>query len=257
MIPVDETDTIDKNEFNSCYLNNKPLIIRNAAKSWPAFQWSFESLGKVYGNTVITIESYDGGRESYWKQINRKKRTLCFKKFLNELQHSPDPNWSLRENYDIFSDHPELKKDFQVEQLFPGIDKEWFYYLWCGPEGYLTGLHADDLECNFLVQVLGEKIFKLFCPDDSEFLYPESETLMTDGAFYSLVNPFNPDPERFPAATKATEYEALVGPGDIIYIPGLWWHAVKSLSPVISVNICYGENESELNKKEMLERRAP
>ncbi len=249
MSQIDETDTFDKGEFDACYLDKKPLIIRGAARNWPAIEWSFESLGGVCGDHVVTIESYDAGEESYWEQMNRHKRTLFFDDYLSELQHRPDPKWSLRENYEIFFAHPELKADFRVEQLFPNVTREWFYYLWCGPEGYVTGLHADDLENNILIQIRGEKIFKFYHPDDTEFLYLESDALC-DGAYYSLADPFSPDPERFPAMTKATEYTAIVGPGDIIYIPGFWWHAVKSLSPVISVNVCYGDNQSKIHDEE-------
>ncbi len=249
MSQIDETDTFDKGEFDACYLDKKPLIIRGAARNWPAIEWSFESLGGVCGDHVVTIESYDAGEESYWEQMNRHKRTLFFDDYLSELQHRPDPKWSLRENYEIFFAHPELKADFRVEQLFPNVTREWFYYLWCGPEGYVTGLHADDLENNILIQIRGEKIFKFYHPDDTEFLYLESDALC-DGAYYSLADPFSPDLERFPAMRKATEYTAVVRRGDMIYVPGFWWHAVKSLSPVISVNVCYGENQSKIHDKE-------
>ncbi len=249
MSQIDERDRFDRGEFDACFLDKKPLIIRGAARSWPAINWNFESLGEVCGNHVITIESYDAGEETYWEQMNRHKRTLYFDDYLNELQQRPDPLWSLRENYEIFFSHPELKQDFRVEALFPEITKEWFYYLWCGPEGYVTGLHADDLENNILVQIRGEKIFKFYHPDDTEFLYLESDALC-DGAYYSLADPFSLDLEKFPAMRNATEYTATVGPGDMIYIPGFWWHAVKSLSPVISVNVCYGDNQSKIHDEE-------
>jgi hypothetical protein len=49
----------------------------------------------------------------------------------------------------------------------------------------------------------------------------------------SLVRLDQPDFERFPKfrAALAAAQTAVLGPGDAIYIPPLWWHHVESLDP--------------------------
>jgi lysine-specific demethylase 8 len=40
---------------------------------------------------------------------------------------------------------------------------------------------------------------------------------------------------RFPALAEAAFVEAVLEPGDVLYIPNKWWHFVKSLSTSISI----------------------
>ncbi|KAG7251595.1 hypothetical protein CRUP_001379 [Coryphaenoides rupestris] len=52
----------------------------------------------------------------------------------------------------------------------------------------------------------------------------------------------NPDYERFPNFRKLVGYEAVVGPGDVLYIPMYWWHHIESLlggGVTVTVNFWY------------------
>ena len=44
------------------------------------------------------------------------------------------------------------------------------------------------------------------------------------------------DMDRFPLLAEATFTEAVLGPGDALFIPAGWWHYVRSLSTSFSVN---------------------
>lgn len=60
-----------------------------------------------------------------------------------------------------------------------------------------------------------------------------------------------PDYSRFPKFKDAKGYEAIVGPGDVLYIPIYWWHHVESLmrgGHTISINFWY-----KVNKKYVLQ----
>jgi lysine-specific demethylase 8 len=43
-----------------------------------------------------------------------------------------------------------------------------------------------------------------------------------------------PDHDMHPAFASAACVECVVGPGDLLYIPPMWWHYVKSLEPSMS-----------------------
>ena len=45
-----------------------------------------------------------------------------------------------------------------------------------------------------------------------------------------------PDDDRFPRLRAARRFTAVVEPGEVLYIPPLWWHQLRSLSFSISVN---------------------
>lgn len=75
---------------------------------------------------------------------------------------------------------------------------------------------------NLLIQVNGRKRVVLFSPRDATKLYlngDKSEVLDID----------NPDLSRYPKFAEATPYECFMEPGDILFIPAMWFHNVISL----------------------------
>lgn len=61
--------------------------------------------------------------------------------------------------------------------------------------------------------------------------------------FYYLQVDFDrPNYTRFPKYKDAKGCEAVVGPGDVLYIPIYWWHHVESVmrgGPTITINFWY------------------
>ncbi|XP_023219801.1 hypoxia-inducible factor 1-alpha inhibitor-like isoform X1 [Centruroides sculpturatus] len=58
----------------------------------------------------------------------------------------------------------------------------------------------------------------------------------------SQVDFDNPDFEKFPRFHEIRGQDAIIGPGDVLYIPMYWWHHVESLlrtKYTISVNFWY------------------
>src|SRR3954471_5709471 len=84
------------------------------------------------------------------------------------------------------------------------------------------------------VVVMRRRRFTLFPPDQIVNLYMGPLELTPAGTPISLVDPDAPDLERFPRFAEAAKLgqSATLDPGDAIYIPFHWWHAVASLDPV-------------------------
>jgi mannose-6-phosphate isomerase-like protein (cupin superfamily) len=91
-----------------------------------------------------------------------------------------------------------------------------------------------DLKENIGVVVAGRRRFTLFPPDQIANLYMGPFELTPAGTPVSLVDPDAPDLARFPRFSDALAHAqtATLEPGDAIYIPYHWWHAVASLDPV-------------------------
>lgn len=98
--------------------------------------------------------------------------------------------------------------------------------LWIGRGGAVTPAHFDSME-NLFVQILGRKRFLLFSPDQVFNLYPYPAWHTLDS--YSMVDFERPDLERFPAFQQACALEAVLDPGDILYLPKHWFHHVHAL----------------------------
>jgi hypothetical protein len=91
-----------------------------------------------------------------------------------------------------------------------------------------------DLYENIGVVVAGRRRFLLFPPEQLPNLYGGPFELTPAGTPVSMVNPQNPDLEKYPRFAEAmkTAQSAELKPGDAIYIPYHWWHGVDSLEPV-------------------------
>jgi len=106
-------------------------------------------------------------------------------------------------------------------------------------EGNVTPCHYDEQQ-NFFAEVRGYKRCILFPPEQFECLYPHPVYHPHDRQ--SQVDFERPDYARFPKFREARGQEAVVGPGDVLYIPIYWWHHIESIMRggyTISINFWY------------------
>lgn len=105
--------------------------------------------------------------------------------------------------------------------------------VFAGPRGTITRLHFDSGDAHgWLAQVHGRKLFVLYSPEDSKYLYEipgEEETTQ------SFIDPLNPDFQRFPLYQHARPLAVVLEEGQAILIPKGWWHYAVSLDPSITV----------------------
>jgi len=106
---------------------------------------------------------------------------------------------------------------------------------WLGGKGTVSPLHNDPYH-NLLAQVEGHKYVRLYAPRHTGALYP----LPGDRCNASAVNLDAPDEGAFPRFGAAPYSHAVLRPGELLHIPRLHWHYVRSLSPAFSVSFMWG-----------------
>ncbi|KAI0239626.1 hypothetical protein LSAT2_009649 [Lamellibrachia satsuma] len=94
----------------------------------------------------------------------------------------------------------------------------------------LTSAHYDYDE-NIFQQIFGYKRFIFFHPDHYGHMY-----LIHTLKKKTQANFDHPDFERFPKLRKLEGIEAVLGPGDLLYMPSLWWHMVETSSDGTTVH---------------------
>lgn len=116
-----------------------------------------------------------------------------------------------------------------------GHGKLYSTMIWIGPGGCVSPLHFDPLD-NFLMQIVGSKrVFLIDKKVDSKLLYIGGEFQQQSNM--SAVDVENPDYDKTPNYKDVTQILTTeLHPGDILFIPNKWWHAVRSLEYSISVN---------------------
>ncbi len=127
-----------------------------------------------------------------------------------------------------------LYQDFDIPDCCTCLKEEsstvqWF---WIGPYGCVSPLHYDPMD-NVLMQFVGTKRVFLYPPEAHVYAGADGNQSNT-----SPLNPEGPlDLAKYPlAADLDRPLECILLPGDLLYIPKLWWHYIRTIETSISVN---------------------
>lgn len=134
----------------------------------------------------------------------------------------------------------------EVGQYFPGIREQHqlplqgllhggagasqaLVSIWLGSKSRIAA-HYDfphNLACN----LVGHRRFTLFPPEQVVNLYPGPMEFAPGGQDVSLVDFAAPDFNRFPRFAKALAagFQVTLAPGDVLFMPSMWWHHVEAL----------------------------
>ena len=210
-------------------LPQRPVVMTGATEDWRAMQlWNHDWFGQTYGSTDVLLS-----RE---RTHTTKVASLKLKRYIDLVLHGKDAG--LYMDQFSFDKIPGLSDHIGTPYANPGrrnVDLN----LWIGPAGTFISLHKDhhigfDYADNIFAQIRGRKRTVLVSPDQDHLMYARPKE---QGAhWHSQVDWENPDFDRFPLFRHVTLLETVVGPGELLFIPGNYWHSLRSLDPSISVS---------------------
>lgn len=125
--------------------------------------------------------------------------------------------------------------------------------LWVGTEGAHTPCHQDTYGENLVAQLAGSKTWRLFPPDQGQYL-SQTRVPYEESSVYSSINFVHlshNSPSTLSKLSLATPYIVTLHPGDVLYVPRHWWHQVYSNEFSISVNTWVehpGDNKARLGE---------
>lgn len=217
--PVDRRTGLTRESFAHDYLDpRQPVIFTDLMKDWPALtKWNINHLKTKYGHIRVPVfsENYSKPGKGYMSP----DMEMPLGEYLEMLEAGPC-NYRLF-LFNIFLHVPEMCKDFSLPNIMDGFYKE-FPYMFFGGAGSKVALHYDiDLSHVFLNQFHGRKRVVLFAPEYSANLYKHPFTV----ASYVDIN--HPDLEKYPALRDVKGYEAMIHPGETIFIPSGFWHYIE------------------------------
>lgn len=222
----------------------EPVVLRGLAADWPAVQAGRESPAAIIAYCkrfshnrpvdAIVGEPAIQGRFFY----NDDLTGMNFVRGVSQL--APFLERLLRE-IERPTGYAMAIQSIPASDVLPGfadknriglIDDGIFPRLWFGNK-LRVAAHYDLME-NVGIVVAGRRRFTLFPPDQVSNLYMGPLDNTPAGTPISLVDLAAPDLDRFPRFAQAARHAqvAELAPGDAIYIPFHWWHAVDSLDPV-------------------------
>ncbi|KAE9406675.1 Clavaminate synthase-like protein [Gymnopus androsaceus JB14] len=259
-------------------LRNRPFLLRKYATSWPAINehpWSSTAyLRSVAGPArIVPVEVGADYRTDDWMQ-----EFMDWDDFLSALEptsHSTKVLYLAQHN--LLMQFPDLNKDIVIPDYVytcppppedypqykpPGNDEQLVINGWLGPRGTISPAHTDPYY-NFYVQIVGRKTVWLAPPSVNESMYafvdgmdpnsttksnPASNATSPSMSNTSRVDVFtNPQEDdttrsRFPEFWDYVVPEAMsatLEPGDMLFIPPGWWHAMRAEETSFSVSMWF------------------
>lgn len=246
---VDCRENLSYEEFSEHYLYaNRPVIITGAMSHWKALgRWTPEFFKREFGSMKFSLDDTPktGGTAQAGSEFTM---TDFIDRVVASSESNPAPYLRNKILYDMF---PSLKDD--IEPLPDYFLPNWLtdrYLLKkveqtlnrsAALEIYIGGLgakfpylHYDGAATHaFLMQIYGRKQYVVFPPEQECYLYPSPVR-----ANRSLVEDLeSPDLVKFPLFAKATPIKFFLEPGQLLFVPSLWWHTAKILTPSITVSM--------------------
>ncbi|AQX11860.1 cupin-like domain-containing protein [Elizabethkingia meningoseptica] len=230
--PIDVVDDISQEDFREKYLKpRKPVVIKNMAKKWPAYQkWTMEYMKEVVGD--VTVPLYDSSKADPSAPINASAAEMKFGDYIDLIQKEPtDLRIFL---FDPIKFAPKLLDDYISPKDLMGGFLDKYPNMFFGGKGSVTFLHFDiDMAHIFHTHFNGRKHILLFDYKWKDRLYqiPYATYALED---YDIENP---DFSKFPALDGVEGIECFLEHGDTLFMPTGWWHWMKYLDGSFSISL--------------------
>ncbi|XP_078084937.1 tRNA wybutosine-synthesizing protein 5 [Mustelus asterias] len=262
---------VDKESFlQRIYPLRRPAVLKGIPLGPCTSKWTVDYLSTTGGSQEVKLHVASVPQMDF---INKNfiYRTLPFDVFVKRAAEpaqaeyfiSQDEKYYLRslgvdprkDIADIRKQFPSLAEDINIPEFF---EKDQFFssVFRISSPGLQLWTHYDVMD-NLLIQVKGRKRVILFSPRDAPYLYltgDKSEVLDVD----------TPDLEKYPQFVKAQRYECQLDPGDVLFIPALWFHNTVAKEFGVGVNVfwkqlptdCYDKTDIYGNKDPVAASRA-
>lgn len=230
--PIDIVDDITKEEFFEKYLKpRKPVIIKNMARKWPAYQkWTMDYMKQAVGDVEVPL--YDSSKADPAAPINASAAKMKFADYIDLIEKEPtDLRIFL---FDPIKQAPKLLDDYIFPKDLMGGFLDKYPNMFFGGKGSVTFLHYDiDMAHIFHTHFNGRKHILLFDYKWKDRLYqiPYATYALED---YDIENP---DFTKFPALDGVEGIECFLEHGDTLFMPTGWWHWMKYLDGSFSISL--------------------
>ena len=189
-----------------------PVVLRGFMKDKALLkELNWESLHRKFGDedvflTKPELDGYDG-----------------------KLKEVNDPQTYLHNSECLFNKYPELRNLFEYEALEPYCNmKVGYEQLFAGRSGTGTPFHHAAV-FNMFYQIDGTKKWWFVEPYDSYLCYP-LQIFGKAAGMMAVIWPGEGNQKDFPLFDYCPRLSVVLEPGDVMFVPPWWWHAIKNTS---------------------------
>jgi hypothetical protein len=220
-------DTLDNPDVGVFYRHhyeaNRPAKLTGIIDHWPALtRWSLDHFAAVAGNNAVEAQVERERDPDYELDKDGHRRLVRFGELIDWLRKDEASNDIYLTAYNSGTNAAALAPLWDdmapVALLDDTRQRDGFF--WLGPKGTLTPWH-HDLTNNLLVQVIGRKRVRMAPP------WAFARMRNSRHCFSDWGNDALPAGEGDGATPPVLE--AVIGPGEAIFLPVGWWHQVEAL----------------------------
>lgn len=236
--PVEVVASISPEDFKASYYHTmKPVVIRDLAKSWPAYnKWNWDYFKQLVGTQRVAL--YNNVKSDAYTPINTADDYKTFGEYIDMISQGP-AGWRIF-LFNIFEHAPQLVQDFTwPDHLMRGFVKK-YPMLFVGGASSITHMHFDiDLSHILHTQFAGRKRVLLFPYQEQHKLYRKPFEVLSMADFSNYYDPEKSrlDFEKFPALRHARGYEVILEHGDTLFMPGGFWHHMEYLESGFAMSL--------------------
>jgi len=216
-----------------------PVIVTGAMKHWAAMtKWQdLDWWTSNFGHRNVPLEVGLSGEPGWEERVATVEEFV--ERYLRPSNMNAGGTVAYLAQHTLLDQIEALQADVEAPPFCDACSPEGvtMVNVWMGTSGTKTPLHFDSYD-NFLCQVAGYKYIRLYAQRETPRLYVDrsaggSSTRSQHNI--SQVDVGNPDTSAYPLFAEAQYTEAVLGPGEMLFIPAKCWHYVRSLSTSISV----------------------
>lgn len=206
---------------------NRPCVITGLADKWSARNWTMGYIKELCGEVEMVVRRYN---YDTLKIEDKKIRVADYIDYVIQNEEDPDKN-PYYANGNL-NPPPELWADYDIpdylrcnfDNFRTDPEKMTFSWIFIAPKYGLTRLHTDIIHSfNWNLVITGKKLWVYYPDDQVPYIN------------HGLVNPFAPDLELNPDFKETDPITYVQSPGEIVFTPSPWWHAVLNLEMGVSL----------------------
>jgi lysine-specific demethylase 8 len=221
-------------EFNNYLSYKNPFIITDQLNNHFVLKWDFQFFKKIFGKKIVKITQPFNYDDKYFPQY----KNILLEDYINLLLNNKTNNYLKYEDNNQFFQEINLEK--QINQIFNNITpllsiKKTSF--WMGPKNSWTPLHYDTDYFNLLCMIKGYKEIILIHPKYTKYIYQMSN--YQKGSNWSYVDIWNIDYIKYPLLKNIKYNKIILKPGQMLYIPPFYWHAIRNIDNTIAFTYHY------------------
>lgn len=214
-VPIERWDAPSVDRLLSSHV---PVVVEGGCRAAEAAGWTLDDVDRVMGDQGCALRA---------PECTSRRGTV--REVLDRLREGRADGLYVDNTSDIAVNVPDFDRLVGLRALMPLVPPAWRLIgtqVFLGGPGTGSNFHCADNTTLFL-NLQGTKRWTLVHRNESAWMYAFPTT---SGIYYnSAVR--EDDPEvmaRYPLYGGTTRLEAELGPGDVLYLPRWWWHAVRN-----------------------------